>query len=504
MNISMQTALIVFSLTSLFGLLIMTLIRIKFGLSRVSISYFSVFYFSGVVSPILIIYRDFLGSFVSIVLANSILVIGNIFLYVGIHKVAKRQYFKYLPYLLFVCFLVLMLVFTYGSFNVIARILTLNITVGLLYLLIIINLQRGKSKISLIDEFVSFILLVLLLAMVARVFGVLLIDETSNEFLRFSYDPFFLLIIGIVNLLIIAGILSVYYNDVSEELQESERQLRSLISNLPGFVYRCKNDSNWTMLFLSRQFEKMTGWEKSEVENNQTVSYMDLIAEDDDWKQTTWMDLNNAKESFQLQYRIKTKQGHLVWVKEQGIPIIDQSGKTLYFEGYIMDITEQKKADEKLKYLSYHDALTNIYNRRFIENRIDLLQEEGQYPISIIMGDIDNLKYINDHFGHEFGDYALKLIADSLVKVVGLNHNIARIGGDEFLILIEDSNHDKMNQLIREFESQIVSDNTKDIEIAISIGYQIIHNKEQSLRKNIRQAEDKMYQQKKKRKQSSD
>lgn len=500
MSISMQTALVIFSLTSLFGLLILILIKVKFELNRLSIGYFYAFYISCVIAPLLIVFREDVGQFLSIIVANTVIFIGNIFLFVGIHKVTKRHYFKYFPHILLGVFLVFMTIFTYGSFNIKVRIIILNFTVGLMYLMIIINLQREKTKFSLVDEFISTILSVLLLAMIARILGILLISETSNEFLRFSYDPFFLLIIGIVNLLIIAGIMSIFYNDVSAKLHESKRQLDSLISNLPGFAYRCKNDASWTMTYLSIQFEKMMGWKKEEIEFNRMKSYMDLIVEDDDWKRSTWNNLDQSKVSFQLFYRMRRKNNDIIWVKEQGTPIFDENGNPAYFEGYIMDITEQKIAEEKLEYLSYHDALTNLYNRRYIEEQIDLLQIEGQFPISIIMGDVDNLKHINDNFGHEAGDYALKIIADSFVKVLGENGSVARIGGDEFLILLENYDQNKVEQFIHSFENGIVTSNSRDYEIRISIGYMIIYSDKQSIRSSIRQAEDKMYQQKKQRK----
>jgi diguanylate cyclase (GGDEF)-like protein len=197
---------------------------------------------------------------------------------------------------------------------------------------------------------------------------------------------------------------------------------------------------------------------------------------------------------------MRRKNNDIIWVKEQGTPIFDENGNPAYFEGYIMDITEQKIAEEKLEYLSYHDALTNLYNRRYIEEQIDLLQIEGQFPISIIMGDVDNLKHINDNFGHEAGDYALKIIADSFVKVLGENGSVARIGGDEFLILLENYDQNKVEQFIHSFENGIVTSNSRDYEIRISIGYMIIYSDKQSIRSSIRQAEDKMYQQKKQRK----
>lgn len=130
------------------------------------------------------------------------------------------------------------------------------------------------------------------------------------------------------------------------ELIEKERQLSSMITNLPGFVYRCLNDENWTMLFISENCKKITGYNPADLIDNKKISYNDLILPEfrpllsEQWNR----ELKN-KDLFHGEYQIKTTEGEIRWVLERGKGIFDESGELLFLEGYIEDITDTKNAE---------------------------------------------------------------------------------------------------------------------------------------------------------------
>jgi len=135
-----------------------------------------------------------------------------------------------------------------------------------------------------------------------------------------------------------------------EGLKESERRLSTLMSNLPGMAYRCKNDRNWTMEFLSEGVVSITGYKSEDLVNNKTTSYGKVIHPDD--KEMVWERVQQVLESknpFTLTYRIMTKKNEIRWVWEQGRGVFTKSGDVDALEGFIVDITNRKRAEENLK-----------------------------------------------------------------------------------------------------------------------------------------------------------
>lgn len=134
------------------------------------------------------------------------------------------------------------------------------------------------------------------------------------------------------------------------EGEVSEEQLRSIIAHLPGFVYRCKYDKNWTMSFISGQCKKITGYEPEDLINNSKIAYNDIIHpayRKDIYKE--WNDALRKDSVFEKEYQIRTGGGEYRWVWERGSAVLDKSGNVLFLEGYIEDITERKNTELSLK-----------------------------------------------------------------------------------------------------------------------------------------------------------
>ena len=129
----------------------------------------------------------------------------------------------------------------------------------------------------------------------------------------------------------------------NESIAEWQQQMDLLIANLPGMVYRCKNDTEWTMLFISEGVYKLTGYSPQELIGNRDTSYGALI----DPRDTEYVDRAVAeaiekKQQFTLEYRIITKEGKLRWAWEQGVAVYDEKGEVRHLDGFISDISERK------------------------------------------------------------------------------------------------------------------------------------------------------------------
>ncbi len=135
-----------------------------------------------------------------------------------------------------------------------------------------------------------------------------------------------------------------------DALGERERQFSILISNLPGMAYRCLNDKNWTMLFVSDGCYKLTGYLPEDLINNKKIAFNDLILEQyQTYLWGKWQKLLEAKLPLEEEYQIRTASGEIKWVWEKGRGIFNENRELLFLEGYIQDITERKKMEEALK-----------------------------------------------------------------------------------------------------------------------------------------------------------
>jgi PAS domain S-box-containing protein len=149
---------------------------------------------------------------------------------------------------------------------------------------------------------------------------------------------------------------------------EPEQFLASLLSRLPETVYRCANDRNWTMEFLSESCRHLTGYEPDDLIRNRKVSFGDLIHPED--RERVWDSIQQAvakQQPYRLQYRILVPNGPTPeekWIREEGAAILSPSGKPLALEGFLQDISKQKQLEDTLQRLRREISQLNLELRR--------------------------------------------------------------------------------------------------------------------------------------------
>lgn len=159
-------------------------------------------------------------------------------------------------------------------------------------------------------------------------------------------------------------------------LNISKRTLSNLMDNLPGFFYRCKNDKDWTMIVITDGCKELTGYESYELENNNVLSFNDLIH--DDFKETLWQqwqEILPKHHKFFYEYKINHKDGSTRWVWERGQGIYDENDNIIYLEGFIIDITERAQKEEQLKYQEQFRELLITISSKFINLSIEKMDE---------------------------------------------------------------------------------------------------------------------------------
>lgn len=174
----------------------------------------------------------------------------------------------------------------------------------------------------------------------------------------------------------------------------------------------------------------------------------------------------------------------------------------------IVDITERQRAEKKLRFMSYHDNLTGLYNRAYFDEGLLELENSEQYPISIISFDLDKLKQINDSKGHEAGDRAIKGAARILSNVFRKEDLVARIGGDEFVAILPNVDVRQVTSLSQRLDGELSKynqqENGDDLyrPISLSYGFTTIENGD-SLIEGYKLADERMYHAKTRKKQDS-
>ena len=160
-----------------------------------------------------------------------------------------------------------------------------------------------------------------------------------------------------------------------------------------------------------------------------------------------------------------------------------------------MDITDRKMAEERMSFISLHDMMTGLYNRVYFDEELARLEKSRIRPVSILVCDMDNLKVINDRFGHAEGDIALQNIANILKGCFRTEDVIARIGGDEFAILLPNVSAELAERIIQRIERDIANHNSKGVQeeqIGLSVG-SATAEKGQGLVETFKTADDNMY-----------
>ncbi|GBG55728.1 histidine kinase [Sporomusaceae bacterium FL31] len=165
-----------------------------------------------------------------------------------------------------------------------------------------------------------------------------------------------------------------------------------------------------------------------------------------------------------------------------------------------MYLAQSRQVQEHLQYLSYHDALTGLYNRTYFEREMNVLEQKSAINVGVFAIDIDGLKFINDTFGHNQGDNMLTWAATVFRSTFRESDLIARIGGDEFVVLIGDCCSEDMEALYKSFRANIKQANQENfaapIPLEMSVGYAYLGKKDRTISELIREADNKMYREK--------
>ncbi len=282
------------------------------------------------------------------------------------------------------------------------------------------------------------------------------------------------------------------------ELKESEEKYRQIVDNISDVVWI--TDLNFNLTYVSPSVEKLVGEPaeihlKKSVEERFPPEFLNTISTmiREELEKDPASETNKSK---MIEVKHFRGDGSVIWVSMHISTIRDQNGKVTGFQGSTRDITERKDAEEKIRYLSFHDNLTGLYNRLYLENEMKRLDTERQLPITIVMADLNSLKLVNDTFGHELGDEMLKQTAEIMRNSCRSEDIIARWGGDEFVILLPKTKEEDANNICKRINEKCNETYVKDIPLSLALGTAVKNRANMDLAEILKDSEEKMYKQK--------
>lgn len=253
-------------------------------------------------------------------------------------------------------------------------------------------------------------------------------------------------------------------------------------------------DTDNKVVILNKAAEALTGWTQEEADGKLLGEVMNTCYEikHDMYEHSLADGITNGD---QLDYNkiLVSKDGVKKIISSSEAFIRDDLYNILGVVIVFRDITLEKKKEEEVKYLGYHDSMTGLYNRAYFEKALNSLDEERYLPLGIIMGDSNGLKMVNDVFGHEEGDRLLRSITDIFRKACSTDDIIARIGGDEFAVILPYTSIERMNTVTSNIKRMCSLSTGDHIHPSIALGTAVKTDISQSIEKTYKLAEDRMY-----------
>ncbi|ADY55501.1 diguanylate cyclase and metal dependent phosphohydrolase [Syntrophobotulus glycolicus DSM 8271] len=281
------------------------------------------------------------------------------------------------------------------------------------------------------------------------------------------------------------------------ELYREKELLRTTLQSIGDGVVT--TDSAGRITSLNSVAQELTGWKNSEAKGKYFSEVFILQNEE------TGAPAENLVRKVLETGRIIGLANHTELIDRKGrpVPIADSAAPIKTEDGEISgvvmvfrDISNERDQNRQIRFLSYHDYLTGLYNRRYMEEAMILLDTDRNLPLSVVMGDVNGLKITNDVFGHEAGDNLLRHIARLFEKNCRREDIIARWGGDEFVVIMPRTGLDEADQIIRRIKRDHVEMDESGLRLSLSLGCAVRDTMDRSIRAVLREAEGNMYQQK--------
>jgi diguanylate cyclase (GGDEF)-like protein/PAS domain S-box-containing protein/putative nucleotidyltransferase with HDIG domain len=271
-------------------------------------------------------------------------------------------------------------------------------------------------------------------------------------------------------------------NKIRESAFNSLQRLRNFIDNTSDCIFVL--DNNLKFKDANKAAEAITGYPKNTL---LTLTLFDITPRHQQILLNEALSKLKETKSYGIESQYVTNDKKIRFWSVDFVKISDTE-----FITFNKDISDKMAMQEKLQYSCYHDHNTGLYNRRYITKlMLDYEKNENVYPLSVIVGDINGLKVVNDAFGRYAGDTLIKRTAQIIEKVCSPEDLIGQWGGDEFIIISPNSSPEKVTSIISGIKSECEKNNS-NIKLSISLGFKIKYNKYETFDDVLKAAENMM------------
>ena len=212
-----------------------------------------------------------------------------------------------------------------------------------------------------------------------------------------------------------------------QALAEREQRFRDVVHASGEYVW--ETDAQWRYTYLSERVEAVLGYARNELLGRAPHEFMPLGEAHFPDTKTPFRDVVR---------RSITKSGGVIWQSVSGVPRLDAAGALIGYRGTAADVTARKQAEARIEYLATRDALTGLPNRALLTDRAGqaiLTAARNRAQLAVLCVDLDRFKLVNDSLGHQAGDALLRAVADRLQNTLSREDTLARLGGDDFVLL---------------------------------------------------------------------
>ncbi len=289
--------------------------------------------------------------------------------------------------------------------------------------------------------------------------------------------------------------------DITEEenmkqqiAEENERYITTLMSVGEGVI---STDCNANITVMNPLAEKMTGWQQDNALGLNLDKVLELTEDGTRCKSLADIVLNTT-ETYRPDFDsiLVSKTGNRIPVEIIAAPIKKYNGDISGVVIVIKDFTEYREKQREIEFLSYHDYLTGLYNRRYSAIAMKIMDTKENLPITILTLDVNGLKLTNDAFGHSMGDRLLCIVADILKNVCREKDVIARLGGDEFSIIMPKTSAADAEIIKDSIHKAALKTKLDKVIISLAIAYSVKTNINQNIKEVVIQADNLMYKEK--------
>jgi len=283
---------------------------------------------------------------------------------------------------------------------------------------------------------------------------------------------------------------------MENQLRENEIFLTSIVENIPSGIF-VKNLATDTYILTNRATEEIFGIPRKEILQRTSIH---VFGEEQSrlFEEQDALALSKNEAVRHPEFQLATAHAGVRWFSCVKIPLTLVGNKQTHILEIIDDITERKEMEDKLRWTSFHDGLTHLYNRGYFQEEMKRLSSGRHDPVGIMICDVDGMKVINDTLGHSAGDETLKDTAAILQQAFRQEDVVARIGGDEFAALLPGITYLLLEERRKRIQQLLEEENRKNrtFPLFLSIGIALRKSPERSMEEVFHLADENMYDQK--------